>query len=405
MADKLTKRYIDTLKYEGKDGKKDVRWDTTISGFGIRVYPSGKKSFILSYRQNGTKRLYTIGQYGKITLEQARNLAIKRLGEVADGKDPVTERQKQKKKHEWTVQKAFSSFLTKYAKQHTKNWQEPKRIFEKDVLPHIGHKPVDEIKKDDIIKILDKISDRGAGIMANRTLAHMRKFFNWCVQRDLIEHPPTYMVAAPAKKKSRDRVLNDFEIKNIWKACEAFGYPFGDLVKILILTGQRRGEVASMRWKDYDKDEKLWVQPRELTKSNREHYVPLPDMAIDVLEGVFNLGSHIFTSSGIRPFENFSRDKKILDGKLKKIYKEKNLPAMPHWTIHDIRRTVASGMARLKVAPHIIEKILNHSTGQISGVAAVYNRYEYADEMREALDLWAEHIEDLLEEEISAKEK
>ena len=398
MTEKLTKRYIDSLEYTGERNTKDIRWDISISGFGIRIYPSGKKSFILSYRQDGKKRLYTIGQYGKITLDQARTLAQKRLGEVADGEDPLLNRKNLKKKHKWTVKTAFNDFLTKYAKKHTKNWQEPKRIFEKDVLPFIGSKPIDEVKKEDIIKILDEISNRGAGIMANRTLAHMRKFFNWCVQRDLIDHPPTYMVAAPAKKKTRNRVLNDFEIKNIWEACEQFGYPFGDLVRLLILTGQRRGEVASMRWKDYNKDEKLWTQPREFTKSDREHYIPLSDMTIEILEDVFNLGSYIFTSSGTRPFENFSRDKKRLDQKLKKIYKAKNLPAMPHWTIHDLRRTVASGLARLKVAPHVIEKILNHSTGQISGVAAIYNRYEYADEMRDALDQWSKYIQNLLEE-------
>ena len=397
MPDKLTKKLIENTSYIGDSKEKYIRWDTEISGFGVRLYPSGKKSFILSYRQDGTKRLYTIGQYGNITLEQARELARKKMGEVADGKDPLLVRKARKKKNEWTVEKAFKDFLKKYAQTHTKTWRETKRIFEKDVLPAIGRKPIDEIKKDDILKILNTIVDRNSGFMANKTLDAISSFLNWCVQRGLIEHSPAYQIKAPTRKRSRDRVLSDYELKEIWEACDTFNYPFGPLMHFLILTGQRRGEVAAMRWEDYDKEKKLWTLPRESTKSDRRHEVPLSDMAIEILENAPNLGEYIFTNSGDYPFANFSRDKRELDSKLKALRAEDNQPPMPKWRIHDLRRTCASGMAGLEVFPHVVEKILNHTSGTISGVAAIYNRYQYAGEMRAALNLWDQNIRKILE--------
>jgi len=403
MSKKLTQTMIKGLTYSGNGTQKDIRWDNAISGFGIRIYPTGKKSFVMSYRDKGKKHLYAIGQYGKITLEQAREIAKKRFGDIADNKNPLIERQASKKKHKWTVRTSFTDFLNKYAKRRTKNWEEAKRIFDKDVIPVIGKSPIDEVTKDDILKILDIIEKRGAGIMANRTLAHISKFFNWCVERNLIPYSPAFKIANPAPSKKRDRVLLEHEIKDVWQASFEVHYPFGDIVRLLLLTGQRRGEVASMRWQDYDEKKKLWIIPREFTKSDREHYVPLSDMAIEVIENTPKMGDYIFTSSGKRPFENFSRDKKLLDTKIRQQRKKENLMEMGDWRIHDLRRTTASGLASLKTPPHVIEKILNHSSGIISGVAAVYNRYQYQDEVCEALDNWAEHLKEILIEDLKEK--
>lgn len=404
MSEKLTKRLIDSFVYVRQDGRKDIRWDTEMKGFGIRIYPSGQKSFVLSYRQDGRKRLYTVGQYGKITLEQAKELARKRFGEVADGKDPVLVRKARKKKHEWTVQRAFDNFLKRYPEDdNNRHRDEIERIFEKDILPALGKKPIDEVSKDDVLKIIDGIMERGACIMANRTLSRMSKFFDWCVERNLIQFSPVYKISKPAKENSRERILSDAELKEIWEACSVLRYPFGPVMKLLILTGQRRGEAAALQWGDYDEERKLWILPRETTKSDRSHEVPLSNMAIEILESIPNMGDYVFTSSSERPFENFSRDKRVLDSKLKERRAENGQPPMPPWTIHDLRRTAASGMARLGVAPHVVEKILNHSSGTISGVAAVYNRYKYADEMRDALDRWAGHVWKVLTEETIAK--
>lgn len=343
MTDKLTKRFIDGLEYNAEAKQRDVRWDSDISGFGIRIYPSGKKSFVLSYRHAGTKRLFTIGQYGNITLEQARVLAQKKMGEVADGKDPLLNRRAAKKKHDWNVNRAGKEFLKKLKSTSDRHHGEVKRIFEKDVFPTIGKMPIDEVTKDHILKIIDGVLERGAGIMANRTLMRLSRFFNWCIERNLIEHSPVYKLPKPTQERTRDRVLADYEIKEILEVVHSMGYPFGSLVLFLLLTGQRRSEAASMKWTDYDPEQKLWILPREHTKSDRAHEVPLCERAIQILETAPKMGEYIFTSSGDRPFENFSRLKKVLDTKIKNKRLKNSQVNMSLWTIHDLRRTCASG--------------------------------------------------------------
>ncbi|PIP91534.1 MAG: hypothetical protein COW79_01905 [Bdellovibrionales bacterium CG22_combo_CG10-13_8_21_14_all_38_13] len=222
--------------------------------------------------------------------------------------------------------------------------------------------------------------------MANRTLAYLKKFLSWCVERSLIEISPAMNISMPSAHVSRDRVLTDKEIKEIWKASENEGYPFGRMLQLLILTAQRRGEVANMEWSEVDFKRKLWSIPKEKTKNGRSNEVPLSEEAITILKSAPKLGNYIFTASGKRPFENFTRGKNSLDEKLN----------IDSWTIHDIRRTVASGMAALNTPPHIVEKILNHSSGRISGVAAIYNRYEYSSEKREALEKWENHIKGII---------
>lgn len=397
MTLKLTKKLIDSFEFDSS-ASKDIRWDSEITGLGFRLYESGKKAFVLSYRQDGTKRLYTIGQYGKITLDQARELARKRLGEVADGKDPLLERRAHRKKHEWTVRKAFTDFLKRYAKVRNEYWEETERIFKKDVLPAIGRKPIDEVTKEDVIKILDKVMARGSRIMANRTLAAIRKFFNWCIERDLIKFSPAFKISSPAKNVSRDRVLADYDLVHIWKVSGEMGYPFGCLVRFLMLTGQRRGETVMMEWGHYDAQKQVWVIPRENTKTDRQHVIQVPDMAAHVLGDCLKLGEYVFTSSGAKPYENVSRGKADLDQRLKKLRKQEGMVVISPWKLHDLRRTVASGMARLGVAPHVIEKVLNHTSGVISGVAAVYNRHQYTKEMGEALKLWETHMLEILDD-------
>lgn len=395
MAEKLTKRLIDAMTYEAGNAK-DIRWDSEMAGFGVRLYPSGKKSFVLFYRVQGVQKLLTLGQYGKITLDQARELAKVNFGQVAAEQDPLKDRKASKKKKEWTVKRAAEFFIERYAKEHTKSWKETQRIFETDLIPALGNKSMDEVTKADIIAMLDKITKRGSKTMANRTLAHVRKMFNWYVGRGLIPFSPAFKVPLPSKEISRDRFLNDAELKEVWLAVEELKWPFKDLLRILILTGQRINEVATMQWSDIDKEKKTWTIPRENKKSGREHLLPLPDTALAILEEMPLMGPYVFSVTGKRPFENFSRAKIDLDRVIEKRRKAKKQIEMPHWRFHDLRRTMASGCAKLKVVPHIVEQILDHKSGIISGVAAVYNRYEYFDEMQSALNIWTEHVEAVL---------
>lgn len=397
---KLTKRLIDSFQYEGDGKSQDVRWDSEMRGFGVRIYPSGKKSFIIIYRHEGRQRFFTVGRYGQITLEEARDLARKAFGKVADDKDVLEMRQTARKKDGLTVKKAFKDFLERYAKQRNKQWKETERIFEYDVLPLFGNKPLAEVRKRDIIQLLDTVMDRGKPIMANRTLAAVRKFFNWCVERDMLQFSPVHGISAPARAKSRDRVLANYELAEVWRAAETINYPFGPLVQFMILTGQRRSETAAAKWEHIDLDTQTWKLPKENTKSKRDHYVHLSPLAISILKkcNKFLQGEYVFSSSGLKPFENFTRGRSELDSAINTARAEKGFKPLKNWNIHDLRRTLSSGLAALGIEQHVTERLLAHRSGIISGVAAVYNRYDYGPETQEALDRWAERVLEIVEE-------
>ena len=194
---------------------------------------------------------------------------------------------------------------------------------------------------------------------------------------------PAAGVKPPAVEKSRDRVLSEDEIKAFWTGCDKLGWPFGPAFKLMLVTGQRRDEVAGIRWDDLNIENALWTLSRTQTKSDRLHEVPLSSLALEIIQSVPRTGEHVFTTNGRTPISGFSKAKRELDEAAK----------LADWRIHDLRRTVASGMARIGVAPHVIEKVLNHAGGQISGVAAIYNRHGYADEKAGALDAWSRVIQ------------
>ncbi|MCB9964891.1 MAG: tyrosine-type recombinase/integrase, partial [Rhodospirillales bacterium] len=394
MNKKLTKRDIDSFLYSGG---WDVRWDSAISGFGVRLYPSGKKSYVLSYRnEKRQKRLMVLGQVNKITLDQARKIALKNLYTLANKVDPAEEKRKQKQSQNFEV--IYNDYLERYMKPHNKSWQWSHNIFKRDILPLFGSKSVQNIEKQDVLKLLDKVVDRGSPTMANRVLAVLRKFMNWCVERGIIEISPIEKISKPAPEKSRDRVLTLDEIEWIWSACEQTGYPFGPYIQFLLLTAQRKGEVSMMRWADINFYEGIWVIPKENTKNGKEHCVPLAEQAVSLLQGIRALAlgdaHYVFTTLGDRPFSGFSKakarlDKLISDQQTTEEFTNKLKP----WRIHDLRRTAASGMAELGISPHVVERVLNHSSGIISGVAAVYNRYDYRKEMFEALETWSTYLQ------------
>jgi len=249
------------------------------------------------------------------------------------------------------------------------------------------NKCLDEVKRSDIVKVLDDIIASGAPFRANRALAAIKKLFAWSLDRGLIEMNLIAGIRPPTKERSRDRVLSDAEITRLWSASEELGYPFGPLLQLLLLTAQRRGEVAEMRWSHVDFERRIWTIPSEAAKNGRAHEVPLSDMALEVIHGLprFVRSDFVFTTTGRSPISGFGRMKRNLDG----------IMGVTGWRLHDLRRTAASGMARLSTAPHVIEKVLNHISGTISGIAAVYNTFGYERQKRAALESWARHVEEL----------
>ena len=249
---------------------------------------------------------------------------------------------------------------------------------------------VNEITRREVLDVLDRVVDGGAPISANRTLAAMRKLFNWCVARDIIAVSPCAGVKPPTAERSRDRVLSDDELRLVWRAADKIAWPFGLLVKLLALTGQRRDEVAKMRWDELDLEAGLWTLPRERVKTDQPHEVALSAASVNVLKSVPRIAgsSFVFTTNGTAPSSGYSKGKRKLDALL---------PSdMPDWRLHDLRRTVASGMARLGIHLPVIEKVLNHASGSFAGIVGVYQRHSFAEEKRAALDAWGHHIEQLV---------
>jgi integrase len=250
-----------------------------------------------------------------------------------------------------------------------------------------------------VVRLLDAIVAAGAEIGANRTLAYPWALFNWAVKRGRLPSSPVSGVDAPSKERTRDRVLSDDELRWLWRACEKIDWPFGPLVKLLLLTGQRRDEVATLQWSELDLGKRTWTLPREKAKNNRAHEVQLSEAAIGVLESLPRSGALVFTSTGSTAVTGFSRAKRRLDAAMFATKSQdlgtKREP-IPPWVLHDLRRTAATGMAGLNFPPHVVDKVLNHLSGTIRGVAAVYNRFEYLDERRAALEAWGRYVANLV---------
>ena len=377
---------------------KLMLWDALLPGFGLRITDKGSKSWVVMYRLGGreaARQRLTLGKYPALSLAKARDEARSALGDAAKGMMPALARKKQEPLE--TFAAVADEFVERYAKQHNRSWRETERILQRYVVPAWGSRPIGDLTRQDVIKLLDGFVDRGAPVMAKQTHSTIRKMFNWAVNRGVISASPCLRLSAPAKAKDRDRVLSDEELADVWRGSERLGWPFGPVIKLLVLTGQRRQEVASMRWADVNFDRALWTLPREMTKADRVHEVPLSTEALAVLRALPRMHSElVFTTNGRGPVANFSVAKLRLDNAVTVDRARRGAPPVADYHLHDLRRTLASGLARLGIAPHVIEKILNHQSGVISGVAAVYNRHAYLDEKHQALEAWSRHVLNLI---------
>lgn len=399
-------------------------FDAAFGSLALRVTASGHKSWSLFYRTGGRLRRFTLGKFPALKPGPARREASRILEQVAIGVDPVAERKARRyvrPPEEETFGATVQDYLNRHAKKNTvpSTYAETKRVLEGDDFKGWRKRPLASISRRDVNEVVDAITLR-AEVQANRTLAKLRALFNWAVEKDRISASPVEGLKPPTKEQARDRALSDDEIRWLWAACEASGRPFGPLAQLLLLTGQRRDEVASMEWSEIDFKKSLWSIPRQKAKNDRAHEVPLSTAAVAILKSLPRAGDGlIFTTTGKTPVSGFSRAKRRLDKEMVKarraslslpqedneyrhamgIPDKKPLPVeIPPWILHDLRRTAATNMARLKIAPHIVDKVLNHVSGTIRGVAAVYNRFEYLDERRAALEAWGRHVTALVTE-------
>lgn len=417
MPEKITKRLVDATK----PGERDLFvWDTEVKGFGLKVTPAGGKVYVLQYRIDGGRatapKRFTIGKHGSPwTADTARDEAIRLLGMVKAGIDPQSQKMATRAAASIkadTFAEVAALFVERYAKPNTRSWEATERIFLKHVNPTWGDRPLKDIARRDVSRLLNDLVDSGTPVLANRALSAIRKMFNWAVSNDHAETNPCAGLEPPAQEESRDRVLSDEELREVWTAAAGLGDLLGSFVRMLILTAQRRDEVAGMRWTELDISGKLWTIPKERAKNGKAHQVPLSDDAVAILEALPRVvtedgspSDFVFTTTGTSPISGFSRakdklDRLTLESRQKAAQERGQNPeqvkALEEWRFHDLRRTVTTGLARMGIPPQVADRILNHTQGTIKGVAAVYNRHAYLDERRAALDAWARKVDALV---------
>ncbi len=426
---RLTKRAIDAAK-AGRTAR--WLWDGELKGFGVRLHASGVKSFVFQYRAGkgraAPKRRYTIGTYGTLTLDKARDIARQLAGKAAGGSDPLADkrrealaqreaRQKARNARQNTVSGLAARFLDQHVKPHNRSASEYERILNRYVRPVWGSRPVTDIRRADVVALLDGIvagtgpgtakprrrkgqtappRSRDRRTMAHHVLAVIRKMFRWHQARDENFVTPVVAGMSPLVRpgeRARDRILSDDELRAVWTALHATAYPFGPLVRFLLLTAQRREEAAQACWDEIDLKAGTWTIPAARYKTKRANVVPLSAAARSMLTSLPRIqpmpaepGSeapppvYVFTTTGDTPFSGFSKAKRALDDASK----------TSGWTLHDLRRTARTLMVRAGVRSDIAERVLGHVIG---GVAGVYDRHDYISEKRHALEALAAEID------------
>lgn len=402
-AVKLTAATVEKL--QPTDRRQEIP-DSLCTGLYLVVQPTGKKGWQVRYRHGGTHRRMTLGPYPVLTLAEARQRARQALAGASEGKDPAAELRAAKAPREADARDMVSALVGQYDKRHLsglRSGTDVRRAFDLYVIPKWGDRPIRSITRRDVLDLLDGLVDDGKATTANRVRAYLSGFFNWCAAREVIEVPPTLNIKAPAKENARDRVLTDDEIRWLWAATEAEPFPWGPFARMLLLTGQRLNEVAQMTDAELRGD--LWHLPADRTKNGRAHVVPLSAAAKAVLDGIARNTDEegkvwfIFTTTGTTPVSGFSKGRGHLAAAMARIAaKERGEPVeIPHWTFHDLRRTAATGMARAGIPVRITEAVLNHVSGTGGGIVAVYQRHDYADEKRQALEAWAGFVAQLVD--------
>jgi integrase len=379
------------------EGKTDViHFDDAMPGFGFRIRSSGgqlRRSWVVQYRRAGATRRLLLGSADVLGVEQARAAAKKALGKVALGEDPQEQKATRRQRDQHTLKALIEDHLA---------WKETSgRVRERTLIgirryltdaryfgPLHGM-PVDAIQRRDVAARLLAIARDSGAVTAARARSVLSSIFSWAMQCGLCEVNPVVGTLAPDQGvKPRERVLSDAELAAVWRA--ASDDDFGRIVRLLLLTGQRRTEVGGMTWSELDLDRGLWTIPSSRTKNAREHSLPLPALAVSIIETVPRMvGREYLFGPRAAGFTSWGRPKRLLDARLG--------DRVAPWTLHDLRRSFATRLCDLGVTPHVVEEILNHRSGHRGGIAGIYNRSRYEREVRAAMALWSDHIRTLVE--------
>ncbi len=408
MKKKLTVRGINALK-AAQAGKREVIWDTEVSNFGLRVTDTGKISFIVMRRVDGKllRRVvaeHRVGaEYTEGLLTQAREAAREALRDMSKGVDPkqkqAAEKERAERHHAERRANSFGTVAEEFIKRHVVKLRSGKEVaaaIRRELIAVWGDRPIADISRRDVVKLLEKVVDQDRPYIAHHLLAYLSKLFNWAIVRDAYGLNASPITRGMAKeiigaKKPRQRVLADAELVEVWSAAKSTPYPFGPFARMLLLTGQRLREVANAKWAELDLDKALWTIPADRMKGDAAHEVPLSAAAVSLLRNIPREGAYVFsTTKGARPISGFSKAKALLDRMLAEMRGGASQGAavaeMPAWVFHDLRRTVRTHLSGLPVPDLVSELVIAHAK---PGLHKVYDQHAYRDEKRRALDLWA----------------
>jgi integrase len=375
-------------------------YDPAVPGLAIRVQPSGHKTFVFGATYPRTRHFsrLELGQVGALTLAAAREKARTWAQLIATGVDPRDEVARVANN---TFAVVAEAFIARHLK-HKRKAHAVAREIRKELLPVWGARPVTSITRRDVVELIEAIVDRPTaegqtrtGAYAHNILAHIRQVFNWAINRDIygLSASPTDRLKPKdliGAKQPRERVLTDSELRALWSASDALGYPFGAVVKMLMLTGARLGEVTGARWPEFDFENQCWTVPAARYKTNMQHYVPLTDDLIALLESLPHWRDDcLFSTNGQRPLRFCTKPRAKLDAAMRASLGSEP----PPFVLHDIRRTVRTRLSELRVQDHVAELVIGHAR---RGIAGTYDRHKYQTEMREALNAWAARLRSII---------
>ena len=385
MRKSLTDRYLKSLKPPA-GGRVEIV-DADAPGLVLRVTANGMKSWAIRYTPKGSgQQRDTYGTYPAVKLAAARLRARDIGAAAARGIDlPAVEKRERDEQRKCdnrphTVGDLLDEYVERYCKPNQRKWTLTERMFDSHVKPTIGRKPLVELRRADIVELLDDLQNKkGLRAQVNRVRSQILAALNWGIDREYLDTNPAAAIKKRKLEASRDRVLTDDELRAIWCAADGLPDPSRSLVKAWILTGQRRDEVRCMAWSEVDLTRGVWTLPAARNKGKREHEIPFAPAMIALLDGLRRRGLPVFTTDGTKPYAGQKRLKAILDRE----------SGVAGWTFHDLRRTASTGMAALHVPQDTIDRVLNHAKSTLAGT---YNRHQYTEEKRRALEAWAERV-------------
>lgn len=399
------------------EGRKDALiFDDALPGFGVRITAGGKRVFLLQYRTGPMVRRVVLGIFGtELTTAQARKKAEALRGQVRDQRDPVAERKAARAATleaeaaakaasaaaTYTVEKLIEQWTTHHLAERSASYRTatPKTL--RAALARWLIAPAASLAQTDAVQVLDEVKVGRGPIAANRVRALARACWSWAVKRGALTANPWEATPQPARETARERVLSDAELADLWRAADDLDHPWAPIVKVLILTGQRRGEVAGMEWAEMDLDAARWSLPGERTKNGRPHSVPLVPTVLELVRKIPRRSGATIVFEGPRRTapSGFGKVKERLDQEMRVAAKTARR-SYHTWVIHDIRRTVATGLQRLGVRLEVTEAVLNHISGTRSGIVGVYQRHGWEREKEEALKAWEGHVLGLIEDRV-----